>query len=53
MTYLNQYHKEAAERKMRKIAESKKSPMKSDDAVAYMKLNMKLANQMQEIYMQK
>ena len=27
MTYLNQFHKEAVERKLRKIAESLKSPM--------------------------
>ena len=33
MTYLNQFHKEASERKMRKISESRKSPMSSEDAV--------------------
>ncbi len=39
MTYLNQFHKEASERKMRKIEESKKSPMSSVDAANYMKQN--------------
>ena len=37
MTYLNQFHKEAVERKLRKIAESMKSPMNSIDAANYMK----------------
>ena len=40
MMYLNQFHKEAVERKMRKIAESKKSPMNSIAADAYMKHNL-------------
>ena len=31
MTFLNQFHKEAMERTMRKIEESKKSPMNSKD----------------------
>ena len=46
MTYLNQFHKEAAERKMRKISALRKSPMKSQDAVSYMKRNMELAKAM-------
>ena len=44
MTYLNQFHKEATERKMRKIAESQKSPMSSKDFAEYMKHNLELAN---------
>ena len=43
MTYLNQFHKEAVERKMRKITELRKFPMKSEDAVKYMKRNLELA----------
>jgi hypothetical protein len=31
MTYLNQFHKEAVERKLQKIAESMKSPMYAND----------------------
>ena len=31
MTFLNQFHKEAMERTMRKIEESEKSPMSSKD----------------------
>lgn len=46
MTYLNQFHKEASERKMRKISESRKSPMSSEDAVRYMKRNLELAKNM-------
>ena len=46
MTYLNQFYKEASERKMRKIAASKLSEMKSQDAVNYMKQNMELARAM-------
>ena len=41
MTYLNQFHKEAVERKLRKIAESMKSPMNSVDAANYMKRNFR------------
>lgn len=44
MTYLNQFHKQASERKMRKIAESKLSPMNSVDAANYMKRNVEKAN---------
>ena len=46
MTYLNQFHKEAVERKLRKIEESMKSPMNSADAVNYMKHNVELASHM-------
>ena len=46
MTYLNQFHKESAERKMRKIAESMKSPMNSTAAAAYMKANFEKAKSM-------
>lgn len=43
MMYLIQFHKEAVERKIRKIAESKKSPMDSIAAAAYMKHNLEKA----------
>ncbi len=43
MTYLNQFHKEATERKMRKIEESMQSPMNSEDFANYMRHNMELA----------
>ena len=46
MTFLNQFHKEVTERKMRKIAESKLSPMNSVDAANYMKRNMELSKHM-------
>ena len=46
MTFFNQFHKEATERKMRKIAESQKSPMNSKDFVEYMKHNVELASKM-------
>ena len=46
MTYLNQFHYEVTERKMRKIAESKQSPMNSVDAANYMKHNVEIANRM-------
>ena len=47
MTFLNQFHKEATERKLRKIAESLKSPMNSIDAANYMKRNFEMAKQME------
>ena len=47
MTYLNQFHKEAMERTMKKIAESKKSPMNSVDAANYMRRNLEMAKQME------
>ena len=46
MKYLNQFHKEATERKIRKIAESKLSPTNSVDAVNYMKRNVEIASHM-------
>ena len=46
MTYLNQFHKEATERKIRKIEESSKSPMSSEDFAKYMKHNVELAKKM-------
>ena len=46
MTFLNQFHKEATERKMRKIAESQQSPMNSVDFANYMKRNLELAMRM-------
>ena len=46
MTYLNQFHKEAVLRKLRKILESMKSPMSSVDAANYMKRNVELAKKM-------
>ena len=47
MTFLNQFHKEATERKLRKIAESLKLPMNSIDAANYMKRNFEMAKQME------
>ena len=46
MTYLNQFHKEAVERKLRKIEESMKSPMDSVEAANYMKHNFEMAKAM-------
>ena len=46
MTYLNQFHKEAVERKLRKIEESMKSPMDSVEAANYMKRNFEIAKAM-------
>ena len=46
MTFFNQFHKEATERKMRKIAVSQLSPMHSNDFAQYMKRNVELAKQM-------
>ena len=47
MTYLNQFHKEAMERTMRKIEESKKSPMSSKDFANYMRRNLEMAIKME------
>ena len=41
-----QVHKEVTDRKMRKIAEAKQSPMNSNDAANYMKRNLEMANHM-------
>ena len=46
MTFLNQFHKEVTDRKMRKIAVSQQSPMNSSDFAQYMKRNMEIAKQM-------
>ena len=46
MTFFNNFHKEATERKIRKIKESQQSPMSSKDFVQYMKHNVELAKQM-------
>ena len=47
MKYLNQFHKESSERKLKKIAESMKSPMSSIDAAAYMMTNFEKAKRME------
>ena len=47
MTYLNQFHKEAMERTMRKIKESEKSPMSSKDFADYMRRNLEKAMAME------
>ena len=52
MTYFNQFHKESSERKMRKIAESKLSPMSADEMVKYMFRNLELAKRMESEYIQ-
>ena len=48
MTFLNQFHKEAMERTMRKIEESEKSPMSSKDFADYMRRNLEQAKQMEQ-----
>ena len=48
MEYLNQFHKESVERKLKEIAESRKSPMNSIDATAYMMANFEKAKQMED-----
>ena len=47
MTYLNKFHKEAMERKMKTIVEFKKSPMNSKDFADYMRRNLEKAKQME------
>ena len=47
MKYLNQFHKESTERKLKKIAESMKSPMNLADVVAYVNANFEKAKSMQ------
>lgn len=47
MKYLNQFHKESVERKLKKIAESSKLPMSSIDAAAYMMANFERAKRME------
>ena len=46
MTYLNQFHKEVTERKMRKIAVSQQSPMSSSEFAQYMRRNFEMAKKM-------
>lgn len=48
MTYLNQFHKEAMERTMKKIAEAKKNPMDPVEAAKYMWRNFEMAKKMEE-----
>ena len=43
MTYLNQFHKEAVERKLKKIENSLKKPMNPIDAAKYMWHNFEIA----------
>ncbi len=49
MTYLNPFHKEATERKIRKIDESSRLPMNSEDAANYMKQNYETAKAMEVV----
>ena len=46
MTFLNQFHKEVTERKMRKIAASQQSPMSSSELAQYMNRNFEIASKM-------
>ena len=48
MKYLNQFHKEAMERTMKKIAEASKNPMDPAEAAKYMWRNFELAKKMEE-----
>ena len=48
MKFLNQFHKEAMERTMKKIEESKKSPMSSEDFAEYMWRNYNKALEMEK-----
>lgn len=47
MSFLNQFHKEAMERTMRKIEESKKSLMSSKNFADYMRRNLEMAKAME------
>ena len=47
MTYLNQFHKEVTERKMRKISESQQLQISSNDFADYMRKNLEKAKQME------
>jgi len=47
MIYLNQFHKEAMEHTMKKIAEFKKSPMPPKEFADYMRRNLDMAKQME------
>ncbi len=48
MAYFNQFHKEASERKMRKIAEWEQSPMNSRGFLRYMFLYLEQAEMMEQ-----
>ena len=48
MEFLNQFHKEAMERTMKKIEESKKTPMSAEEAAAYMWRNYNKALEMEK-----
>ena len=48
MKYLNQFHKEAMERTMKKITEAKKNPMDPVEAAKYMWRNFEMAKKMEE-----
>ena len=48
MTYLNQFHKEAVERKLKKIEESLKEPMDPVGDAKYMWRNFEMAKKMEE-----
>ena len=47
MEYLNQFHKESVERKLKKIAESQKHPMTIEETLAYLWANVEKAKQME------
>ena len=46
MTFLNLFHKEVTERKIREIAASQQSPMSSSAFAQYTKRNLEIAKQM-------
>ena len=43
MTYLNQFHEEEVDRKIRKINVLRRFPMNSEDAARYLKRNLEIA----------
>lgn len=47
MKYLNQFHKESSERKLKKIAESQKHPMSPGEIMAYLWSNFERAKRME------
>ena len=47
MKYLNQFHKESSERKLKKIAESQKHPMTPEEISAYLWSNFEKAKCME------
>ena len=47
MKYLNQFHKESSERKLKKIAESQKHPMSPEEIMAYLWSNFERAKRME------